>query len=187
MARLYTKEDIIHRCIASEGGYVNDPDDPGGATCYGITERVARANGYGGNMRHLSAEEAQRIYGLLYWDTQYLDEILKNAPKAAEMLFNWGVNAGVRRSAEEFQETLNAFNYNNRYGKPLIADGVIGRKTMTAFNEFINHRGKKGAYVLAMTLLSRRISFYQDLGRNPTRRKYMYGWINRTLHEAGLC
>jgi lysozyme family protein len=58
---------LIEALIEREGRYVNHPDDRGGATCYGITESVARAHGYAGGMRNLPRAEAAAIYRRLYW------------------------------------------------------------------------------------------------------------------------
>ena len=44
-------DQLVEALIDREGGYVNHPADRGGATCFGITEAVARAHGYGGAMR----------------------------------------------------------------------------------------------------------------------------------------
>ena len=48
--------------IAVEGGYVNDPNDAGGATNHGVTEQVAREHGYAGAMQSLPKGMAQEIY-----------------------------------------------------------------------------------------------------------------------------
>lgn len=55
-------EQFLNELIQREGGYVNDPTDRGGATKYGITEAVARANGFKGNMRDLPLDTAKAIY-----------------------------------------------------------------------------------------------------------------------------
>jgi lysozyme family protein len=60
--------------VGNEGGYVNNPADPGGATRWGITQRVARAAGYLGDMRDFPLEQARVIAKHLYWDPLYLDE-----------------------------------------------------------------------------------------------------------------
>ena len=54
-------DDIIDHVLDVEGGYVNDPDDPGGATNHGITEREARAYGYEGAMRDLPRRTAREM------------------------------------------------------------------------------------------------------------------------------
>ena len=58
--------DLIDPLLDREGGYVNHPSDRGGPTAYGITQAVARANGYYGPMRALPREEAVAIYRRLY-------------------------------------------------------------------------------------------------------------------------
>lgn len=55
-------EEYLEELIKHEGGYVNNPADRGGATKYGITEAVARANGFKGNMRDLPLDVAKAIY-----------------------------------------------------------------------------------------------------------------------------
>ncbi len=55
-------EQYLEELIKREGGYVNNPADRGGATKYGITEAVARANGYKGNMKDLPLDVAKSIY-----------------------------------------------------------------------------------------------------------------------------
>ena len=55
-------EQYLDELIKREGGYVNNPADRGGATKYGITEAVARANGFKGNMKDLPLEVAKAIY-----------------------------------------------------------------------------------------------------------------------------
>ncbi len=55
-------EQYLTELIQREGGYVNNPADRGGVTKYGITEAVARANGFKGNMRDLPLDVAKAIY-----------------------------------------------------------------------------------------------------------------------------
>lgn len=49
-----SKDEIFDAVLGKEGGYVNHPDDRGGPTKWGITEKVARAHGYRGDMRDLT-------------------------------------------------------------------------------------------------------------------------------------
>ena len=56
-------ERAFEKLLGHEGGFVDHPKDPGGATRYGITQRVARANGYVGDMRNFPLSEAmQKLY-----------------------------------------------------------------------------------------------------------------------------
>ena len=68
---------LIDGLLEREGGFVNNPADKGGLTCFGITEAVARANGYRGAMRQLPQNEAAAIYRRLYWLRPRFDEIAK--------------------------------------------------------------------------------------------------------------
>lgn len=63
------------RLIGNEGGYSNNPDDPGGETMWGVTARVARAVGYTGPMRDLPRDLAKTICRQLYWNPLRLDEL----------------------------------------------------------------------------------------------------------------
>ena len=77
--------------ITHEGGFSNHPDDPGGATMYGVTETVARANGYQGAMKDLTLDFAKRVYKTMYWDTCRCDDM----PDAVRYsLFDAAVNSG---------------------------------------------------------------------------------------------
>ena len=60
--------------MGDEGGYVDNPADPGGATCWGVTERVARAHGYTGPMRDLPLATAKAIAKAEYWDPYQCDQ-----------------------------------------------------------------------------------------------------------------
>ena len=76
-----------------EGGYVNDPDDPGGETKYGISKRAYPHE----DIRALTRERAEFLYERDYWKPLGLD----NYPQdAAVVLFNVAVNMGVGRARE---------------------------------------------------------------------------------------
>ncbi len=53
-----TKDEIFNAILGKEGGYVNHPDDKGGPTNWGITQAVARAHGFTGDMRNLTRQQA---------------------------------------------------------------------------------------------------------------------------------
>lgn len=113
---IYT-EYIIDRI---EGGYSNHPKDPGKATNFGITEAVARAHGFTGDMRNLTREEAIDIYFQSYWDKKVMDHI-NNA--LGLHVYDTAINSGYSRAVKILQEAL---------GVP--ADGSIGVATMNALS-----------------------------------------------------
>jgi lysozyme family protein len=77
--------------IGNEGGYSNNPKDPGGETMWGVTARVARAAGYTGAMKDLPRETAKAIAQRLYWDPLKLD--LFDA-RVAFQIFDANYNGG---------------------------------------------------------------------------------------------
>jgi len=101
----------------NEGKYVNDPNDPGGETMWGITKAVALENGYSASMEYMPLSVAYAIYKRLYWASW-----MENAsmPLAFE-LFDCSVNCGKVTAAKLFQRSLG-----------VREDGIIGPKTMAA-------------------------------------------------------
>ena len=75
--------------LKHEGGYVNDPDDPGGETNMGITKRDFPHL----DITNLTVEQAKEIYKEKYWDTINGDDITNQT--VATQIFDFGVNAGV--------------------------------------------------------------------------------------------
>ena len=59
--------DIFNPLIGHEGAYVNAPRDPGGETNWGITKRTAQTNGYQGNLRVMTRDQAFKIYCSAFW------------------------------------------------------------------------------------------------------------------------
>jgi len=178
------KEDVINGIIAVEGGYVNDPNDSGGETNYGITKAVARKFGYEGDMKNLIREMAYHIYSVRYWDALSLDDIERIAPKIAEEMADTGVNMGVGRAATFLQVALNAFNNKGAYYADIMEDGDIGPGTMRALKSFVAKRGEKGQEVLRDALNCQQGAFYIDLTRRRQKDEaFVYGWF---LHRINF-
>ena len=106
------------KLIKHEGGFVDHKSDPGGATNFGITQAVARANGYTGDMRDLSIDTAKAIYKSLYWDAI---GIVNLPPEIQFTVFDGAVNSGPAQSAKWLQRSVNVDD-----------DGVIGHQTIHA-------------------------------------------------------
>lgn len=101
---------IIAKVIEAEGGYVNNPADRGGATKFGITETVARANGYKGDMRELPLSLAETIYHQRYVIKPGFDQVAALNTRIGAELVDTGVNMGPARAGEFLQRWLNGFN-----------------------------------------------------------------------------
>lgn len=148
-------EEAFGRLIGHEGGYVDHPDDPGGATRWGVTERVARANGYRGAMRDFPLSDARRIYRALYWDAVRADEL---PPAVRFDVFDAAVNSGVAQAAKWLQRAIGVRD-----------DGVIGPATIAAARTFTGS-------ALAARFNGARLQFMTDL---PTWSSFGKGWARR--------
>ena len=120
------KDEIINEIITVEGGYVNDPSDSGGETNFGITEAVARANGYVGPMELMPREVAFDIYSAKYWDSVAGDELLALSPEIAEEVVDTSVNMGPARAGKILQRTLNVLNQATGLYADVAVDGALG-------------------------------------------------------------
>ena len=164
--------------LGIEGGYVDDPSDSGGATKYGITERVARAHGYRGDMRALSEAEARQIARSQYWDTLSLDVIDALSSAIAREMFDTGYNMGVGTVGGFLQRALNVFNHRGQDYPDMVVDGLIGPMTIAALRVYLGKRGKPGEVVLLRALNDLQGQRYISLAEARQKDEdYVYGWI----------
>lgn len=147
--------------LQHEGGFVQHPRDPGGATNFGITrETLSRARGRRASVddvRHLTQEEAASIYRRLYWDAVFANEL---PPGLDLALFDLAVHSGPAKAVRMLQRFL---------GVP--ADGIVGPVTLKAARqadpeEAIRH------------LTQARLGFLSRLGIWPV---FGRGWRRRVL------
>ncbi|MDA3556690.1 N-acetylmuramidase [Acinetobacter sp. AOR15_HL] len=172
-------EQYLDDLIKREGGYVNDPTDRGGATKYGITEAVARANGYKAQMKDLPVDVAKAIYKKQYWTSPRFDQVNIINSKVAEELLDTGVNCGVAFAKPLLQRALNLLNNQGKEGwSDLAVDGIFGPATLSALKTYLAKRGKDGETVLLRVLNILQGNRYIEIAeRNPSQEKYFYGWV----------
>ena len=169
------KQRIINRVISMEGGYVNNPDDSGGETNYGITEKVARDNGYDGSMKEMQYLVAFGIYCNQYWDSLRADDLVGLSEEIAEEVVDTGVHMGVKRAGEFLQRCLNVFNQGDMLYDPLIVDGVIGTNTLHALAICLDDRDTN-TFMKALNCLQG--AFYIELAERREKDKaFVYGWL----------
>lgn len=145
----------FHRLLGHEGGYVWHPDDPGAATRWGVTEKVARANGYLGDMRDYPVEEAKRIYRRSYWDAVRAEDLPAEIRYA---VFDAAVNSGVKQAVIWLQRAIGA-----------DSDGVIGPQTL-------NHARASQPDFVVRRMIAQRLKFMTDL---KTWQAFGKGWARR--------
>jgi lysozyme family protein len=177
---------MVDALIEREGGFVANPADKGGPTCFGITEAVARANGYRGAMRQLPREEAAAIYKRLYWLRPRLDEVAERSARVAGELFDTGVNMGPAVAVTFLQRALTALNRNGKDYPDLVPDGRIGAQTLAALDAFLQIRGQaNGETVLLRALEALQGERYLRLAeRRPANEAFLYGWLANRIGDV---
>jgi lysozyme family protein len=146
-------DDAFDALMGNEGGYVNNPADPGGETMWGVTFRVARENGYTGAMRDLPRETAKQIAKSQYWDPSHCDEL---DARVAFQVFDTAYNGG--QPIKWLQQAVGA-----------VPDGVFGPATREAlqYNDPLKVVMRFNAY---------RLKYLGNLKNWPT---FGHGWANR--------
>ena len=180
MSELKTR--IINNIIAIEGGFVDDPDDSGGATNFGITEQVARENNYTGDMEHMPIEIARKIYEDRYWEPLHLSVIEQMSNIVAEEIIDTGVNTGIVRAAKFLQRSLTVLNNKGKFYPDLVVDGQLGNQTIRALGDYLAHRGSEGELVLVKMLNCLQGAFYVELAeRREKDESFVYGWLKNRV------
>lgn len=139
-----------------EGGYSNNPADPGGETMWGITRRTAIRHGYTGMMRLLPRATAAEIYRKEYWDPNHTDSL----PEVLRFpVFDATVNSGGREAALWLQRALG-----------LPESGVISAVEIAACAKLVN------PFPLACRFIAQRLEFQTNL---PIWGQFSRGWSRR--------
>ncbi|WP_449470796.1 glycoside hydrolase family 108 protein [Sphingobium chungangianum] len=173
---------LIDEVIAREGGYSHHPADRGGPTNFGITQAVARANGYAGDMRKLPRELAETICRRLYWERPGYAFVAEVAPDIAAELFDSAVNMGPGTATGFLQRALNALNRNQKDYPDLKIDRTIGAKTLAGLSAFMALRGKAGEKVLLKAIEALQGERYLALAESrPANEAFLYGWLANRL------
>ena len=173
---------LIDELIDREGGYSDHPADSGGPTRYGITESVARANGYTGDMRALPRDTAVAIYRRRYWQAPRLDAVAARAPQLAAELFDTGANMGPAVAVGFLQRVLNALNRGASDYRDLAHDGAVGPATLSALDAFLALRSPGGEAVLVKAVDALRGARYLRLAETrPANEAFLYGWLANRL------
>jgi lysozyme family protein len=152
-----------------EGGFVNYPDDNGGATNRGITYRAYEAyykNEHGvvsneADHINMSTVEARTIYKDCYWNRVHADLL----PSGVDVLIaDMAVNSGVSAASKCLQRAVNA-----------ETDGVIGPKTLAKVDAV-------GSNILIHKVFLLRREAYFNIAAIRNNVRFYKGWINRLNH-----
>jgi lysozyme family protein len=150
----------LEMVLKHEGGFVDHPEDPGGATNKGITHKtyadfLGRPLEDVNELKNIPDDHVQMIYKNGYWDRIKGDEL----PAGVDFsTFDWAVNSGPGRAAKALQKAVMA-----------TQDGAIGPKTLEAVKEY-------SAEDIIRSVAEQREAFYKSLRTFNTFGK---GWLRR--------
>lgn len=142
---------FIGRVLSNEGGYVNDPSDPGGETKFGIAKRSYQSV----DIKSLTREDAIAIYKRDFWDSVQGDKLPR---QFAFQALDAAVNHGIGNAVRWMQRAAGVAD-----------DGIIGPLTLAAV-------GRSDPNDLVLKFNAERLRFYAKLS---TFDAFGRGWVNR--------
>ncbi|MGZ8924459.1 MAG: glycoside hydrolase family 108 protein [Nitrososphaeraceae archaeon] len=166
--------------LSHEGGYVNNPNDSGGATKFGISLRFLKDHDIGdfdmdgdidaNDVKTMTMEHAMAIYRIFWWDKYKYGLI--NDQTICTKIFDFSVNMGAKRAHILLQQALNdAFDLN------LDCDGILGTATLQTINAVKDGEGEQ---ILIDEYCNKVWGFYQSIAsKNPKLKVFLKGWRNR--------
>ena len=152
-------DEIIEVVLHHEGGYVNDPKDPGGETNFGIAKRSHPDV----DIKNLTKDGAKEIYKEHYWDKNKVESL---SEELRHIYFDMCVNFGRRGAVKVLQQAANSKNRNK-----IKVDGGMGPNTLNAIQKISLDRVR--AY--------RVLRFANIVIDKPNQEKFWLGWFRRAL------
>lgn len=170
----------IRLILMHEGGWVDNPNDPGGATNFGISLRFLADHPHEGDfdgdgdvdaedIKNMSIKDATKVYKQFWWDKYNYGSIPDQT--IATKVFDFSVNMGASRAHKILQQALNA-----AFGLKLTVDGVLGPASYTILAAVADGDEQK----LITAYCDQAWAFYQELMvNNPKLAVFKNGWKNR--------
>lgn len=148
-------DDIFERVIGNEGGYVDNPADPGGETNWGISKRSYPTV----DIKNLTKEDAKGIYFRDFWQAAQMDQY---DAAIAFQVFDAAVNHGIRPAIRFLQQAAG-----------VTQDGVVGAQTVNAIRN-------KSPSDMVILIISYRLEFWTSLNTWTT---FGRGWARRAAKD----
>lgn len=155
-------KEIIQFTLDFEGGYANNTNDPGGETNFGISKKAFPRL----DIKHLTKEEAQKIYFLNYFHPLNIEQISNKNLRFK--VFDMGVLCGTQTSIKNLQNCLNLIT-----GRNLLVDGILGSKTNLAIQSVTNQEG------LVWTFSKGYEDYLMNLATQKKLAQFKEGWLRR--------
>ena len=152
-----TFNEIIEQVLEHEGGYVNDPDDAGGETNFGIAKRWYPSV----DIKNLTKEQAKHIYHTDYWKPAKCDSV---PPQLRHIYFDMCVNFGRKGAVKVLQQAANSKTRNK-----IEVDGGMGPATLKAIQNVELERVRS----------YRVLRFANLVIKKPEQERFWVGWYRR--------
>lgn len=171
----------IPTVLLHEGGFVDNKNDAGGTTNYGISVRFLKDHPDDGDYNHdgivdakdikmMTQDQACLIYEKYFWDANSYTKITDQT--IATKIFDFSVNMGASRSHRIVQAAVNKV-----LNLSLGVDGVLGQQSINAINSGITDKDKQA---LITAISNGALAFYQNLAyRDSSQSQFLNGWKNR--------
>ena len=179
----------VNVVLKHEGGYSNNPNDPGGPTNYGISLRFIKEIGLDINndsqtdlndVKEIYFSDAIDIYKNHWWDKYHYNNI--NSLRFATKIFDMSVNLGPKTSHKIVQRCCNYLGH-APFKEIIPVDGVFGIKTLTCLNELCKE--EEVAQELMEEIINEQKWFYHSLAeKNPTLKVFLEGWMKRAQYQG---
>jgi lysozyme family protein len=177
---------MIEKIVGIEGGFVDDPDDKGGATKYGISLSFLRFHNIDltndgvvneNDIKALTQEKAISLYIKYFYTPNKINEIYQMDVYLAYQVLDSQINMGY--GSKLLQRVINTFS-----PKKIKVDGVIGGITLAALQYVLSTFPKEK---VRQEFLHKRINRYISITKyRPTNLKYLNGWVTRAFSWDSL-
>ena len=169
---------IMPVTLKHEGGFVDNPADPGGATNFGISLRWLRSKGLdvgdidgdgdvdADDIRALTPEQAIRLYRQRWWSVGGYADFCNVS--VAGKVFDLAVNMGQRPAARIVQRACRA------HGIDLVDDGLIGPKSLAAIQQ-----AARSLHMLPAIRAEAAGHYRLLIAKNPALATFERGWLRR--------
>ena len=163
--------------LKHEGGWVDDPNDSGGETAWGISMKWIQSQGLQpqdldlpdfdpGCLHALTLDKAKELYRKYFWDPNKYDQL--SDQRVANKIFDMCVNMGAHQAHLLAQRACVSCNHST------VIDGILGPNSIATINSI------KPEEFIAALILKQRAFYYSLAAKNPKLQVFLGGWLKRS-------